>query len=181
MKPIESGEMVAALIAAYPQGLREIDSPRRGRLPLHMALESLEYTTIPSPTIISILIEQDPGTVAIRNGRAQLPIHIAVDEGAPLSIVEALVKVYPQALAEPSVWNVYRRPLHLAVQTGTHTPVPEIVEFLAIMSPQAIETMDSLGLTPFALAANGDAAPAVLRTLRACERRVDGDADGMPL
>ena len=69
-----SGELVAAIIAAYPDAVKQKDS--RGRLPLIVAIESSsEYCAIDS------IISAFPGALKIPYLR-KLPIHAAVENGA---------------------------------------------------------------------------------------------------
>jgi hypothetical protein len=76
-----------------------------------------------------------------------LPLHAAIESGAPDSVVKALLQAYSQAIEAKDHCGML--PLHLAFQVGS--PLG-IIELLIKECPNAVAIKDNNGLTPLALA-----------------------------
>ena len=74
---------------------------------------------------------------------SQLPLHLAIVCGAPISIIKALVKLYPKALRCTD--DQHMLPLHLALRHGS---TDEVVAFLLNEFPDAAYAKGKNGRTP---------------------------------
>lgn len=108
---VAAGKVVAMLDAAGP---RLATLSVKGRLPIHVALESN-----PKFEIIDKLIEQFPPCVQIRDSDTRLPLHMVLERQpfpmSFLSIGERLIEMYPDAAKEKSH---DRLPLHICLEHG---------------------------------------------------------------
>ena len=73
----------------------------------------------------------------------RLPIHEACINGAPLNLIQSLLKAYKDGLQQPDQSN--RLPLHHAAVHASHT---NIIEFLAQEYPDSLHSEDNFGKTP---------------------------------
>jgi hypothetical protein len=85
----------------------------------------------------------------------QLPLHWAAESQAPLEVVDALLKVYPEGAREKSGWNG-QLPLHLAAR---YKAPLEVVDALLKAYPEGAREKGEDGQLPLHLAA-GNKAPA---------------------
>lgn len=77
-----------------------------------------------------------------------LPLHAAIIFHAPLTVIEALLKAYPSAVACKDDQGML--PLHLAVRMGSCS---EVIDALVAEQPLALRCVDRKGRTPQQLAA----------------------------
>jgi hypothetical protein len=73
---------------------------------------------------------------------SQLPLHLSIVCSAPIAIIKALVKLYPQALRCTD--DQHMLPLHLALRHGASD---EIVSFLLLEFPEAVNAKGKNGRT----------------------------------
>lgn len=90
-----SGDVVWALLQAYPEGARTFKPGGFRELPLHVAAEKRCHTEI-----IEALIKSHSAACQERTSFGYLPLHIAAESGAPQAAVAAILKAYPEAVSE---------------------------------------------------------------------------------
>lgn len=122
-------EVIEALLEAYPQSARIPDYERR--LPLRLALErklSAEH--------VSALLRAYPQAVFEAHPvDHHLPLHFALDNGAPLSVVSTMIDVAPQTASIRGSHDGGRLPLRAALQRGA--PPRVLVKVLLAYPPAA--------------------------------------------
>ena len=96
-----------------------------------------------------------------------LPLHIAVDEGAPVAVIVVLLEYHPAACMERTHCADGRLPLHLAVENAFgKCPCVETVKLLLQHNSDAVNVLDHCGpRTPFEVAVETEAEPAVVRLI----------------
>ena len=83
---------ISMFINMYAEGLNKKN--KEGSLPIHMTLAMFKKGRLP---IVKEMISKNPGCAKIPDNNGDLPIHIAVKEGAT-SVMEALIDIYPEGL-----------------------------------------------------------------------------------
>lgn len=102
----------------------------------------------------------------MRNEHGMLPLHVAVDEGAPVAVIAVLLESHPSACMERTNCADGRLPLHLAVETGFgKCPCIDTVKLLLRYHSEAANVLDYRGLGPLDTAVESDAGDAVVRLL----------------
>eukprot|EP00934_Nitzschia_sp_Nitz4_P000975 Nitzschia sp. Nitz4//scaffold200_size39268//1369//2523//NITZ4_007609-RA/size39268-processed-gene-0.10-mRNA-1//-1//CDS//3329541265//975//frame0 len=134
-------ELVPILINYFPDALTHIDD--EGLLPLHRALMS--ECTEPTLDTIKQLLQKAPETILQATGTGALPIHLAcsLKGTSALSIVQHLVKLFPEALQHPDNKGLF--PLDYAL--GISKPNEDIVELLSRLYPSPLARLDGKGRT----------------------------------
>ena len=87
------------------------------------------------------------GDIIIRT--SQLPLHLALVNKAPSSVVARLVELYPQAVRSINTQGML--PIHLAL---LHDTCDEIVNYLMLLFPKSVRVRSKDGRTPFQCANN---------------------------
>jgi serine/threonine protein kinase len=124
-------EVIEALLEAYPQSARIPDYERR--LPLRLALErklSAEHVSALLRAYPQALFEPHPVD-------HHLPLHFALDNGAPLSVVSTMIDVAPQTASIRGSHDGGRLPLRAALQRGA--PPRVLVKVLLAYPPAAYD------------------------------------------
>ena len=106
--------MVKSLVKAYPQGLLLPD--HHGRLPLHSLCKNCKNVEGGSLDVIQFLISTEQKSLRCRDMRGRLPLHVAVEYGAPKIVIEALLQRFPSGAAYCDTKG--RFPLHIASKQG---------------------------------------------------------------
>ena len=88
------------------------------KLPLHKALrefavESLLFDNVLLEGNIQRLIDEFPESVTAFDDKGYTPLHIACKEGAPLNVIDALVRAWPDSVKWPTFNKKMMLPLHL--------------------------------------------------------------------
>lgn len=84
-----------------------------------------------------------PSRAASRIRWSQLPLHAAILFGAPLTVLKALLDIYPPAIRCTD--DEHSLPLHLAMRMGASDT---IINYLAGQFPPALQTRNQLGHLP---------------------------------
>ena len=153
VKKAETIDLLRIMIAAYPQGLVEVDA--NGKTPLMTAM--LQMDSSPSEEVIELLLGlRTPGCDGIHGiGRPaliasgdtfQLPLHVAAEELlSKYSILSTICEAYPDARTVQDIRG--RTPLHLAFQNYRSVPVDEAT--LALLFTESVAKIkDDDGNTP---------------------------------
>ena len=131
------------LIAAYPQGLVEVDA--NGKTPVMTAM--LSSDTSPSEDVIELLLGLRTPVFHGKDGfirpafiatddTFQMPLHVAAEELlSNYSLLTTICEAYPDARTVQDVRG--RTPLHLALQNYRSTPVDEATLELLFVEPVA--------------------------------------------
>lgn len=146
--------VLEALAAAHPQALHARDS--RGRLPLHQAL----IQGAPSEVVFKLLALHPNGACSVMGDKGPLPLHLAIQKQADISVVKALVEVNGPAAKHAD--SEGRLPLHVAAAWKAPAAV---VSSLLDLHPAAIHHADGNGFLPLHAAATGGALVSVLDLL----------------
>lgn len=88
---------MAALISAYPEGLKSKD--KEGMVPLHYAVR----VTCPDVDIIMQLIDGCSMAAGIKDSQNELPIHYALRGGLPVAVLHRLLDAWPDGLKTADV------------------------------------------------------------------------------
>lgn len=108
-------EVMQALVAAYPEGLTQIESSYQ-RMPLHCACRKNAI-----PRVIQLLSEAQPEACLAADSLGRLPLHYALSNGADPAVVAVLMDCRPEAARglDQRGWT----PLHVACSMGATVPV----------------------------------------------------------
>jgi ankyrin repeat protein len=93
------------------------------------------------------------------------PLHIAIQAGAPCSVLELLIQRAPEVLLKTDKFG--RTPLHLALTKGFHVPMDE-VELLLSSDTSAVDVRDDHGYLPVDYAVQYGCGDDVARRLAEC-------------
>jgi hypothetical protein len=149
-------DLLRVLIAAYPQGLVEVDA--NGKTPIMTAM--LQTDSSPSEEVIELLLGlRTPGfggrsgmdrPALIPSGDTyQLPLHVAAEELlSNYSLLSTICEAHPDARTIQDIRG--RTPLHLAFQNYRSVPVDEATLELLFVEPVA-KIKDNDGKTPLDL------------------------------
>lgn len=112
-------EVMQALIAAYPEGLTQVESSYQ-RLPLHCACRKNAI-----PHVIQLLADAQPDACLAADSLGRLPLHYALSNGADPAVVAILMNCRPDAARglDQRGWT----PLHVACSMGAAVPVVESI------------------------------------------------------
>lgn len=166
-------EVLWTLLSAYPDAVRKEDG--RGDVPLHLAARFPDQCSCGYAAgfrvrrckceagATSILVDAYPQALAEARGwRRELPLHLALENGASPAIIRRLIEGYPEAI-------VTRRghggvlPLHIAASCGTSL---EVVNWLLEACPASIQSRSAEGELALHLALANKAPPEVVTALR---------------
>ena len=140
----KSASFCQVLIDAYPESLRV--GTRSGMLPIHIACS--ENDRADAVDTIQHILELYPETINAICGQGLAPIHLAA-QGRRADIVELLLKYDPQVASKATRnQNSPNFPLQWACAYN-YTDHVEAVEVLYDAYPQAINTRNGEGKTPF--------------------------------
>lgn len=112
-------ELVHALIAAYPKGVRRKESSYQ-RLALHCACRKNA-----NPKVIQLLLEADAEAALVADSLGRLPLHYALSNGANDEVINLLLKFHANAArgCDNRGWT----PLHVACGMGASTHVVNLI------------------------------------------------------
>lgn len=165
--------VVQVLLAAAP-GSAAWQDIRGGRPLIHACSER------GNGDVVALLLAAHPqaATTPAAVGNV-LPLHLAIINGAPVAVVEALLRVAPEAAlarCEGEQGDENMLPLHFVQK---ETPV-EAVAALLRASPQAAEAIDGNGNLPLSTASTNAAATESLRLIHAAFPTAAAAARGPP-
>jgi ankyrin repeat protein len=93
------------------------------------------------------------------------PLHIAIQAGAPCSVLERLIRRAPEVLLKTDKFD--RTPLHLALTKGLHVPMDELGLLLS-SDIRALDVRDDHGCLPIDYAVQYGCGDDVVRRLVEC-------------
>jgi hypothetical protein len=187
------GELVKALINAYPESLLKLCragkwqqvqqciqcNPSFATMKLSMDNNNLttilhQATSDRSNTqgrvaVIKTILEVAPVAASIANGKGTLPIHtilqrnVKMDSQSREEFVKALINAYPESLLKVSGIGS-RTPLHIAL---TDSVSPGLIHFMVAMGPRACFMRDRKGYLPIHIACSRHCSPKKLRIILA--------------
>jgi Ankyrin repeats (3 copies) len=140
-------EMIEFLVDGWEGALLTGDDS--AYLPLHYAVWHSSVWRRPDLCssqlrVVQYLVSRGPGALRMRTRTTgELPLHKAVASGAPLELVELLVRKWEPALNERE--GAGRLPLHCAA--GLNGPA-EVIQYLVDQSPRALQERDNDGRLP---------------------------------
>mmetsp|Transcript_29959 Transcript_29959/g.69854 ORF Transcript_29959/g.69854 Transcript_29959/m.69854 type:complete len:563 (+) Transcript_29959:611-2299(+) len=134
---------------------------------------------------VHYLLDQYPLAARQRGFPSQVrPLHLAIEAGAPLSVIQRLIQYCPDSLEWDPTRNTPQQhpsqssPLHLACRYRSNTA--ETVQYLCRVAPDLMELPDAYGYTPIFLAAKYQTVD-VLQCLLPYARYVGMDEGGPTL
>lgn len=135
-------ENLEYLLDEYPEAICTTDN--NGRLPFHAACTRGSTTT----EVLDLLAEAFPEALRTFDKQGAVPLHIALQRKLPPEIILYLIdKEIGAVRTREASTQMY--PLHIAARAGAD---PTILERIADIYPQAIDSTDSKGNTIFHLA-----------------------------
>lgn len=141
-----SVDVVDYLIQQWPESIHS--KTIRNWIPLHVACASEHSVQTQSQlNVVKCLIGYSRESVKAKDNKERVPLHIASFSGAPVQVVDYLVRAWPESTG--SMNNYASLPLHLACGSCAKL---EIIQYLAKASPETLYAVDSEGRTPFYLA-----------------------------
>ena len=149
-------------ILAVPPLSREMLSGAGSAFPPERALrENFERKKL----FQTLLEAADAGCASERNENGQLPLHVAVWNGAPAEVLKTLLDAHPEA-AQEKMDNSEWLPLHVALQAKAS---PKVVQMLLEAHPAAASTAAVYGWLPLHVAARRGASAEIVEALLAVE------------
>eukprot|EP00951_Prasinocladus_malaysianus_P024650 scaffold213622_cov43-Prasinocladus_malaysianus.AAC.3 len=100
--------------------------------------------------LAQLLLSANERAARERDGSDRLPLHLAAEHGAPVEVVKALLRLYPEAVTKPSGPKGWT-PVHCAVAAPEGSGVPAL-EVLLQEEPRSAAMCDHEGRLPLRLA-----------------------------
>eukprot|EP00550_Attheya_septentrionalis_P013570 CAMPEP_0198305938 /NCGR_PEP_ID=MMETSP1449-20131203/58161_1 /TAXON_ID=420275 /ORGANISM="Attheya septentrionalis, Strain CCMP2084" /LENGTH=621 /DNA_ID=CAMNT_0044008483 /DNA_START=301 /DNA_END=2166 /DNA_ORIENTATION=+ len=118
-------------------------SDRNNKFPLHLACcYASNFKPDDSIKLVKALLETWPGASQQENIGGRTPLHMAIEAGAPVPIIEMLVQECPATIV---MGGCGATPLDLAIQCGSSL---EVFRLLLKANPEAPGILDSSGQFP---------------------------------
>mmetsp|Transcript_2064 Transcript_2064/g.3147 ORF Transcript_2064/g.3147 Transcript_2064/m.3147 type:complete len:308 (-) Transcript_2064:193-1116(-) len=128
--------MLKALLKAHPHAAKT-KCPKRRETLLHCACRNKF-----SLKVISLLFEERPNAVKMKDSQGNTALHAACFGGASRDVIEFLLEKWPKAVEEQNIDGT--TPLHLACLGASL----EVVSFLLEKYPEAVKIQNNYGTTP---------------------------------
>lgn len=144
---------------------------RTGSTALECVLSTRDLSEGMFETVMAATLVQNPAAIETPSANGLCPLHVAVQNGSSVHIVQELMQKGPHVVSQTDAYG--NLPLHLAIQSGANFSV---VRQLMMGQPQAIYYADRAGRTPLLLAILHRAAPGVVFEIGRYDARGDGGA-----
>jgi ankyrin repeat protein len=138
--------VIEFLVGESPRSVREPTYHRYLALHLHLMFAKQHHSQNLSLALVRLLLSHFPSAIRDKGGREEeedeeedndlLPLHIAADHDAPLSVIRFLVQAYPDALNVRSAEGWL--PLHFALRRSDS---PDVIRFLVDECPPSLQVI----------------------------------------
>ena len=129
-------------------------------------------------TEIQRIMKKCPDSIFVRTDyAAYTALHYACESGAPLAVIDCLVRAWPNSLMEATAQG-HHLPLHLCFPSSTQGRLVtlDVVQFLIQCYPTALKTCATGGMLPLHCACFYGASTQVIEEVLRCSREA-GVAD----